>query len=145
MTTRIHIKGGGFPKLQSLVGKMAEDAEIEISKALTATGIELRSDIQKRIRNGPATGRIYRRRSVTHQASSPGEAPASDAGRLRNSITFKKEGARAVKVFSVVKYAKWLEFGTRKIARRPAFHPAAQAAAPKLRARIEAAIARAIR
>ena len=135
----------GTKELQAALEALGDDISQSVTDAVNATGLELRSDIQKRIRNGPATGRVYRRRSVAHQASAPGEAPASDTGRLRNSITFKQESPLTVTVGSQLAYARYLEFGTRHIARRPAWAPAAMQAEPKFRKRLEAAIAGAIR
>ena len=51
----------------------------------TFAGIE-GENILSDILTGPRTGRIYRRGGVVHQASAPGEAPASDTGELRQSI-----------------------------------------------------------
>ena len=135
----------GTKELQAALEALGDDISQAVTDAVNATGLELRSDIQKRIRNGPSTGRVYRRRSITHQASAPGEAPASDTGRLRNSVTFKRIDDLTVTVGSRLAYASYLEFGTRKIARRPAWAPAAMQAEPKFRKRLEAAIAGAIR
>ena len=135
----------GTKELQAALAELGEDISQAVTDAVNATGLELRSDIQKRIRNGPATGRVYRRRNVTHQASAPGEAPASDTGRLRNSVTFKRINDLTITVGSRLAYASYLEFGTRNIARRPAWAPAAMLAEPKFRKRLEAAIAGAIR
>ncbi len=46
------------------------------------------SEIQRPMR-GPKSGRVYRRKSVVHRASAPGEAPAIDTGILRFSIAVK--------------------------------------------------------
>ena len=69
--------------------------------------------------NGPANLSPY------HRASAPGESPATDTGTLANSIESKRYGLVAV-VWTEKKYAKWLEFGTRKIAPRPFFTPAVE-------------------
>ena len=68
----------------------------------------------------PKSGRIYRRRGVSHQASAPGEAPASDTGRLVNSrkITLDHDLVRARLSFATA-YAKALEIGTKKMEPRP--------------------------
>ncbi len=42
---------------------------------------EVREEAISLIQNGEKTGRIYRRRGIEHQASAPGEPPASDTGR----------------------------------------------------------------
>jgi hypothetical protein len=72
------------------------------------------------ITTGPRSGRTYRRRGVTHQASAPGEPPASDSGNLVNArrIDLITERYAARLTFTSV-YAPHLQFGTRKMAPRP--------------------------
>lgn len=72
------------------------------------------------IMSPPKTGRVYRRRGVSHQASAPNEAPANWTGRLVNSrrVTFLEAGLRARLMFSTA-YAAYLELGTRKMEQRP--------------------------
>jgi HK97 gp10 family phage protein len=79
--------------------------------------------------NGRAVGFI--KRSKPHTASAPGEAPATDTGRLVNSINSTpaiQDGNELVATITTakggVKYAGWLEFGTSKIAARPFMFPA---------------------
>ena len=64
--------------------------------------------------------------SKTHQASAPGEAPASDTGTLVSSIYFEQNTPYQTTIGSRLAYAEWLEFGTRKIAPRPAWVPAVE-------------------
>jgi hypothetical protein len=72
----------------------------------------------------PKSGRVYRRRGVEHQASAPGEAPASDTGTLLNA---RQSGlADQQDLFDVVgnlaftsKHAPFLEHGTRDMEPRP--------------------------
>lgn len=86
---------------------------------LQGIGIVERHAVQL-ILSPPKTGRKYRRRGVEHQASAPGEAPASDTGRLVGSrrITLLSAGLRARLTFST-KYAMPLEVGTIKMEPRP--------------------------
>jgi hypothetical protein len=72
------------------------------------------------ITSGQKTGRTYRRRGVVHQASAPGQAPASDTGRLVQSrkITLDTAAIRARLAFHAAHAAK-LEHGTRKMEPRP--------------------------
>lgn len=72
------------------------------------------------ITSPPKTGRIYKRRGVTHQASAPGEAPANDTSRLLNSrrIDLFESQLRARLTFSA-KHALPLEAGTMKMEPRP--------------------------
>ena len=79
-----------------------------------ADGAELiRATAVDKILNDPASGAIYRRRGVEHQASAPGEAPASDTGRLAQSARTELNAAEvsASAIFSTA-YAAALEAST---------------------------------
>ena len=136
----------GAEKLAVALDKLTKAAEVHVSRALSATGLELRGDIVKRYNKGPATGVVYDLSSPnrTHRASAPGEAPMTDTGRLASSVTFKEVPAKlAVEVESKIDYAAHLEFGTRRMAARPAWVPAIEDMAPKFRKRIEGALRKA--
>lgn len=125
-------------------------AEAEIAKAVTATALLIDRDIKKRIQRGPKTGRVYTRGkgqnlSREHQASAPGEAPATDTGALVNSILFRQRTKLTAEVESRLPYATYLEFGTRFIAARPSWVPATEAARPEFTRRVADAIRRAQR
>lgn len=47
------------------------------------------------------------------QRSRPGEPPRMQSGRLRNSVSYAMIGPWTARVGTNVKYAKWLEFGTK--------------------------------
>jgi HK97 gp10 family phage protein len=91
------------------------------------------------ILDSPKTGRIYRRRGVEHQASAPGQAPASDTGRLAQSgrvtvgqtTVLDQANGKAVGRDVVVAAAQWssahasrLEHGTETMEPRPFARPA---------------------
>lgn len=76
-------------------------------------------------------GKIYSNystggRAAGHFASAPGEPPASDTGRLLNSIEHKilVENTVFARVGSSVEYAIYLELGTRHMLPRPFLRPA---------------------
>lgn len=72
------------------------------------------------ITNPPKTGRLYRRRGVVHQASAPGEAPASDTGTLVNARRIEADEQRvAARLIFSSRHAGWLEHGTPKMEPRP--------------------------
>lgn len=81
------------------------------------------SNLTKIILSQPGTGRIYPRgKTVTHQASAPGEAPAPDTGALRASVqTEVSRGLNEVVGLVTVNrdYAAALELGTEKVRPRP--------------------------
>ena len=62
------------------------------------------------------------RRAVT--VSSPGEAPNADTGTLVNSTGVSSERRNQAEAFASASYADALEFGTHKMAPRPAMKPA---------------------
>ena len=81
----------------------------------------------------PGKGRVYenyiyedeagnmkfgRRRNIPHRASAPGDPPAVDTGRLRQSVRYEVEGNIGL-VGTDLDYGKKLQFGTRKVAARP--------------------------
>lgn len=75
------------------------------------------TDVFKAGMTGSHTGRIYRRRGRTHQASAPDEYPATDTGRLLASLRGSSD-LREAKVGTGMYYAKFLRQGTKKMARR---------------------------
>lgn len=72
------------------------------------------------IQNPPKSGRIYRRRGVEHQASAPGEAPASDTGTLVNTRRSElNEPSLSGRLIFSARHALPLERGTRRMQPRP--------------------------
>ena len=72
------------------------------------------------------SGRKYKR--LPNRSSAPGETPAPQSGHLRQDWDDETliEGSRVtsrIKIKSNVKYAKWLEGGTKKMASRPFIDP----------------------
>jgi HK97 gp10 family phage protein len=140
--SRVNLKVEGGDQLIAALRKLGKEGEAAIAKAVTQTAIDVRSDIIKRYQRGPKTGRTYTRGNVEHTASAPGEAPATDTGRLVSGTDYKSTGKLSAEVGNKVKYGPMLEFGTFKIAPRPAWLPAIEAAAPKYIKRLETALAR---
>jgi hypothetical protein len=120
--------------------RYGQRAEVAVDQAVQATGLEVLSDIKKRIQRGPKTGRTYLRGTVSHRASAPGEAPATDSGTLVSSIAYRKVSLMTAEVESRLDYATFLEFGTVNMDPRPSWTPAVEAAGPKLQQRVTAAL-----
>lgn len=72
---------------------------------------------------GSGGGRFY---PPAHFASVPGQPPAIWTGQLFASISKEKTGATSGRVYTRVDYAKYLEYGTRKMRPRPFMRPAAR-------------------
>ena len=98
----------------------AEEAFAELKpkmeRGVMAGVLHLQGALKRKLsRRG--TGRVYRRRKVLHQASVPGDPPALDTGRLRNSIATtapKWEGwSVSAEAGTNVEYAWLMEHGGR--------------------------------
>lgn len=135
----------GGKELRAALKAMGPRLEAEVGRAVTGTALELQGDVKKRINRGPASGRVYQKQNPrrVHQASAPGQAPATDTGRLVNSIFFEVQGKLTATVGSRLVYALWLEYGTSRMAARPYFRPAVEAMRVRFVKRLEAAVRRA--
>lgn len=107
-----------------------------IDAVVRATALEIEADTKKSIQSGPKTGRVYKRRKRRHQASAPGQAPATDRGQLASSYRTRKVGPGAYRVGSSLKKAPALEFGTRRMRPRPHLRPAFSRGKERLRKRM---------
>lgn len=88
-------------------------------------------ELRKRGQKNPKT----LRQAGFHKASAPGQPPARDTGHLARSWQtgvkgrgpVEKDGNRyRLVVGSIVPYARWLEFGTSRMAARPYVRPVAE-------------------
>lgn len=59
---------------------------VAVERGLFSFGKRVQNRIKTNLISGAKTGRIYRRRGIFHQASAPGEYPASDTGDLLGHI-----------------------------------------------------------
>jgi hypothetical protein len=141
----ITIEGGD--QLIAALKKLGAEGEREVARVVTATAIEVRGEIVKKYQKGPKTGRIYTRGNVVHQASAPGQAPATDTGRLASATEYVSTGRFSAEVRNSVAYGPMLEFGTNRLnftggvgGPRPAWRPAVEEAAPKYLKRLEDAL-----
>lgn len=117
-----------------------------IAPEVLAGGHMVHADAVNSIMTGQKTGRLYRRRDVVHQASAPGEPPASDTGTLvqRSTVEWNARELRATVVFRT-KYALPLELGTERMEPRPYLRPALARNIDTIMARINAAAGRVLR
>jgi HK97 gp10 family phage protein len=133
----------GDERLRRLLRRLDDRYEEKLWSTLTEQGQLLEGAIARTLQQGsPGRGRVYPSAggglNTTHQASAPGDPPASDTGNLINSIgTDFRRAELSVLVGTEVEYAPFLEYGTRRMAPRPFMRPAYQSR--------EAAIERAVR
>jgi HK97 gp10 family phage protein len=114
------------------VDEIAKRTHEGIRQGFFKLGKDLREEAKRLITEPPKTGRIYRVRIggkiVLHQASAAGEAPANMTGALKSTVGYDVSGANQI-TFGAgnkdkVKYAGYLENGTKKMAKRPYLKPA---------------------
>ena len=92
-------------------------------KLVQKTTKNIAGRMKVRIQHGPKTGRIYVHNGIPHQASAPGQAPATDMGELVNSIDTSDGGELREFVNVHAEYGAYPEFGTSKMASRPYMRP----------------------
>jgi hypothetical protein len=139
----ITAKFDNLDQVQAALREYGTRAQAEIGKAVQAQALDVTGDIKKRIQRGPKTGRVYTRGNVSHTASAPGEAPATDTGALASSIAYSRVDDLTAQIESRLGYATMLEFGTANMDPRPAWVPAVEAKAPDFVRRVTEAIKRA--
>lgn len=119
---RVKVDIAGIKELTKQLGNLTGNTDDAMRTSIVNLATETRNDAVNRIQSGPKSGRVYVRGGVTHQASAPGQAPATDTGLLSASIDTEFEQTK--KKFSAVigtalEYGLFLELGTSKMAARP--------------------------
>jgi HK97 gp10 family phage protein len=116
----------GLAETLRIVDKYQKDVEKGVKRAVQRAALRIQTTARRRIQRGPKTGEWYGR----HQASSPGESPAADTGRLSSSIQVDDRGLEA-SVYTNLEYAEGLEFGTSRIKPRPFLNPSVEEVRPQ--------------
>jgi HK97 gp10 family phage protein len=131
----------GTAELKRALAEFGIQADKRIKGIVQGTAQNIRTHAIKSIQRGTKSGIVYEKTSPkrTHRASAPGEAPATDTGRLAGSIRADIEGLKA-EVVADTEYAAWLEFGTQNIQPRPFLVPALEVERPKWNARLNAVV-----
>ena len=102
--------------------RVVENPEHNAERLIARAAMMVQGRIVDSIQRDPKTGAVY----GNHQASAPGQPPATDTGQLVRSIQWNVEGTEG-EVVGVIRasapYAAMLEFGTSNIAPRPYMQP----------------------
>lgn len=122
MSFNLHINR----KNNNALANVSRNAKKEFGKGLAKMAISISNDAKSSIARGAKTGKIYKRKNITHQASAPGQAPATDTGNLISNINVdtSEQTNFIYYVISRAPYSKVLEYGGSKMAPRPFLHPA---------------------
>ena len=131
-----------FNNLPKLPGAVKQAVGKEVRRA----GLDIEGQAKLNIQQSPASGRIYTlsNPSRKHQASAPGEPPATDLGDLVNSIAFKMVGELTGVVEVGSDHGAVQEFGGKNMAARPYLGPAVQQVLPSFEANIRRALSTAV-
>jgi HK97 gp10 family phage protein len=109
--------------------ELSHDVRTKGGQLVQSTAEAIATDAKLRIMNGPKTGRVYLvGKNRAHQASAPGEAPATDTGHLAASIQTAQVSDLTSEVSVGAEYAEALEYGTSCMAARPFLTPAVEKA-----------------
>ena len=122
----INLKVENVKAVQAALRLYGDKAERNVLRVVDATALSINRDVKDLMNRGTKTGRLYRRRNIEHRASAPGQAPATDTGFLLSSIYYERNTPLSATVGSRLAYAYYLEFGTLRIAPRPAWLPATE-------------------
>ena len=102
---------------------LSKEYEQELYKTALKAAVKMNEKAARSIAN-PSNGRTY----GNHVASVPGEAPNTDTGELLSKLFVEPLPSKRGAVFgNRAKYAKFLEFGTSRVAARPFIRPAYEA------------------
>ena len=136
----------GAAELLAELRSFGIDVNRELSAAVMGTAQNIRAKAIKSIQRPPKTGITYQKTKPKrrHVASAPGQAPATDTGRLAGDIKADISGKKA-EVYTDLEYAAPLEFGTRRMAARPFMLPAMEDEREAWNRRIKRVIDEAVR
>ena len=125
MPIEVELKTDG---LDAIIGRLGK-----ADKVVRDAAFAVKANAQREIQAGSKSGKLYKRgKRGVHQASAPGQAPATDSGHLANSIQTRKVADAEHEVTVGAEYAAALEDGKD----RPFLGPAVD----KARAGLEAAV-----
>lgn len=106
--------------------RLMEDEHGPVGHALDQQALAVEAQAVENLSQA-GTGRVYRRRGRVHQASAPGQPPATDTGLLRASVhtrSGRDSGGQYREVGTGQAVGVYLEKGTRRILPRPWLVPA---------------------
>ncbi|WP_020184544.1 hypothetical protein [Methylopila sp. 73B] len=136
----------------SLIRKLSQlpaSLQVGIQDALEASAAEMHGYAVQKIQRNSGGGRTYKRGGRTHTASAPGEFPNSDYGELVSKMRASKasrDGQGIIATFGAYDVkAKYLEYGTSRMAARPFMRPTFRLLKAKAQARIKLAVNTALR
>lgn len=142
----INVKIDGIDDLLADLKRLGTISDDLVVDTINDLAMDTQQEAVRGIQRGPASGRTYKRGTVTHTASAPGQFPMSDTGRLASNVEFEvaTKSRQVAVVGTNIEYGAHLEFGTSKMAARPwlmpSFRKATEGVAKELKAKLEGRI-----
>lgn len=125
--------------------KIWRSVEREIKKEIVKQTEGVRKEAISLVMDTEKTGKTYRRNSVEHQASAPGEPFANDTGATLSQFdTEYRDGGLTGVFIPRGKNAVRLELGTEKMEPRPFARPALENRKEEIESGLQAAVKRGI-
>ena|SRR3990167_5737045 len=147
MAAFVSTKIEGMDRLTRKLRLLPAAIQNDIETAQKINALDLQNTARRLILSGSKSGRIYKRRNKSggitlHQASAPGESPASDFGTLVSSVRGFVEKRFTAALEAATAYAAALEFGSRKrhILPRPFMNRALDIVSGRAKERLIAAL-----
>ncbi len=110
----------GSKELQAIIKKMKASGDKQLQAMLAEGAIDTDAEAKRLIASRQSRGREYKRGRISHIASTAGNPPNTDTGRLIRSVKIMKiSGGYDVGSRQDAPHGLWLEFGTSKMAARP--------------------------
>lgn len=136
----------GTQRLKAALARYEAESVDAIGDAVVTSALQIQGDAQRLIQRGTRSGQPTMRYKPKRQVtpSAPGEPPKTDTGRLVASIDIETDTDRlGAAVGTGLRYGRYLEFGTRKMAARPWLFPTFERLKPVITKRIANAIRKA--
>lgn len=118
--------------------KILANLEPEAGRIVADAAKRIRDDAHRRIVDPPKSGHVYTSgpQPLPHQASAPGESPATWTGDLAASLDAHPLGPTSAEATAGTDHAKAMEFGSPdgKVAARPFMLPSSEEERPKFEA-----------
>jgi len=121
LKTKVSIEGANI--VSQALKNFDKESIARIQAVIDSSAQNIRNHAIRSIANSPATGRTYKRGGVAHTASSAGNPPKTDTGRLVGTIN-ASVGNLEAEIGAYADYSSHLEFGTRNMKARPFMVPA---------------------
>lgn len=134
-----------YASLMRKLDSLPRDITRNISDELEAGASKMHSLAVRRIQKNSGSGRVYVRGGVSHTASAPGEYPNTDKGSLVASMGWRSTSSLSSEFYARAVHARYLEFGTSRMRKRPFMRPTFRELRPEISKRVARAVREALR